>query len=131
MGLVLYPYLLGAIIIWIISVILILKSLASKKFFVNDLIIGFIISAIIYCIIFLDYITSESAYVLGTYFVFPLCLVYVPFIIGIATRFCNNKKLKDFSKYCLVSIIISGLFIFVFQQYTFKLHEYLGIPKSF
>lgn len=131
MGLIIYPYLFLSILISFIGFLMILRSFYKKQIQNKEFIKGFIISIILYGLIFVDYWLSPSAYGLGTYFLIPFIMIWLPFIIALSLRFSKKDKLRDISRSILISVIFSCFFIFSFQKITFDLIGFLNIPKTF
>jgi len=131
MGLVIIPFLFMAFIAFFFAFVMIIKSIVIKDISPKDCLFGIGVSMIIYSILFLDYYLSKSAYALGTYFMFPLFMILLPFTFGIATRYINQMKIRTLSKISLLSVIFSGVFILICNKYTFGIIDYLKITKSF
>ncbi|KGO87067.1 hypothetical protein Q765_07595 [Flavobacterium rivuli WB 3.3-2 = DSM 21788] len=131
MGIIIYPFLIMNAILVLISIIMIIKSTLKENIEVKHCIYGFFVSFLIYSVLYIDYKFSTSAYPLGTYFMFPFFMIFIPFIIGLSTRFSKHIIGKWISKVFLYSVIFSGLFIIFFQNYTFYIIDFLGIPKHF
>ena len=95
----------------------------------KEVLLGLCLSSLIYCGLFIDYKTSDSAYALGTFFYFPFAMIYVPFLSAIVLRFCG-AKFALLLRVLFWSVILSGIFIILFQKYTFGIIDYLAIPKT-
>jgi hypothetical protein len=128
MGIIILPFIIAALIAFIISVIIIVKNIRKAEMPVQAYFIGIIISAVIYSIIFLNYKCSTSAWIAGTYFAFPVFMILVPFAMGIIARGFTNDTLKSLSSCLLISVICSGIIITIFSKYTFGLIDYLNLP---
>lgn len=131
MGIIILPFILIALIAFIISVVILFKSLLKKELNPKNFLIGTITSISIYFLIFMDYKTSESSYALGTYFMFPFFLILIPFTGGIILKIINKPKTIEISNSLFTSVILSGLFMVLFSKYTFGIIEYLGISKHY
>lgn len=131
MGLVILPFLLINIVFLFWGGIHILKALSNKQITISHLLAGIAISILIYGILFLDYKLSDTAYALGTWFMFPFFMVSVPFFIGLCAITLKGKIPQFVSSACMFSVILSGIFIIVFQKYTFNIIDFLGIEKHY
>lgn len=129
MGILIGLFLFACAMVYIAAVIFIIISLKDTKpvYFL----MGLLLSATIYAALFLDYKFSSRAYGLGSYFVFPFYMVLLPFIVGLVTRFSHGKYAKIASGLFLLSVIFSGLFIVLFQQYTIGIVDWLELPKYY
>lgn len=130
MGIIIFPWLLGAIIICIIALIAMINALIKKEAGAKAVLLGLLLSILIYAGIFIDYKTSESAYGLGTAFYFPFAMIYAPFFIAVVLT-VGGPKTALARKVLYCSIIISGLLITIFYKYTLGLVDYLEIPKTY
>ncbi len=131
MGIIIYPYLFITIVIGIIALFMIIISFYKRQIKNTEFAIGFGISCVLYGMIIVDYLVSSSAYVLGAYFLFPLVMVWLPFIVAFALRFSKKDRLRHISRSILLSIIYSVIFIFSCQKVTFYIVDYLNITKSY
>lgn len=131
MGLIIYPFLLINIIFVFWAIFYTIKSMSKKQFTISHLLTGIAVTIITYGILYLDYRLSDKAYPLGTYFMFPFFMVSIPFFIGLCARFVSGRIAQFLSMMCLFSSIFSGLFIAIFQKYTFYIIDFLQIPKYY
>lgn len=129
MGIIILPFLLIAIIVFITSIIMIISSLTKKELILKDFYQGFLITVGIYLLIFIVYRLSDEAYALGPVFIFPFFMILIPFFISLILRIMNTKKTYRISYSLLFSIIISGIFILIFNKFTFGIIEYLEIQQ--
>ena len=129
MGLIIYPFLFITVLLIIMDLILIIRSFYKRQFKNREFIYGLVLAVVLYLLLFLDYYFSTSAYGLGAYFLFPLIMVWIPFLIAFILRFSKKDKLRQISRSILLSIVFSGLFIFSFQKVTFYILDFLAIPK--
>jgi hypothetical protein len=129
MGIILFPYILIAIFVLIIALILAVKSFLKKELIFEDIFLGLITTLCIYILIYINYKISEEAYGLGTYFIFPFFMIFLPFITSFILKLSKKTKTNKISNILLVSVILSGIFIIVFEKYTFGLIEYLELTK--
>ncbi len=129
MGIIILPFLLIAIIAFITSIIMIISSLTKKELILKDFYQGFLITVGIYLLIFIVYILSDEAYALGPVFIFPFFMILTPFFISLILRIMNTQKTYRISYSLLISIIISGIFILIFNKFTFGIIEYLEIQQ--
>jgi len=118
-----------ALLLFIISFINIYTYLKSRQIFVKYLILGSLLSVLIYFSIFLYYYSFAGvAYALGTGFIFPFYMIIIPVVIGLILKAYSNKLINSIAVIFFVSAILSGILMFVFSKYTFGLPEYFGIP---
>lgn len=129
MGIIILPFLLIAIIAFITSIIMIISSLTKKELILKDFYQGFLITVGSYLLIFIVYILSDEAYALGPVFIFPFFMILTPFFISLILRIMNTQKTYRISYSLLISIIISGIFILIFNKFTFGIIEYLEIQQ--
>lgn len=111
--------------------LMIIRSFYKGQAKNTEFAIGFGISFILYGIIIIDYLFSDSAYALGAYFLFPFVMVWLPFIVAFSLRFSKRDRLRHISRSILLSIVFSGIFIFSCQKVTFYIVDYLNITKSY
>ena len=129
MGIIILPFLLIALIAFITSIIMIISSLTKKELILKDFYQGFLITVGSYLLIFIVYILSDEAYALGPVFIFPFFMILTPFFISLILRIMNTQKTYRISYSLLISIIISGIFILIFNKFTFGIIEYLEIQQ--
>lgn len=130
MGIIIFPFLLSALIIFVICIIKVIKGLINKEIDVKQVAFGLLLSLLIYAGIFIDYLLSESAYAFGPLFYFPFAMVYIPLFVAVGLKAAGRKMLVA-RRVLYCSIVLSGLFIMIFYNYTLGLAEYLDIPKTY
>ncbi|PWG04036.1 hypothetical protein [Polaribacter aquimarinus] len=131
MGIVILPFLLGALIIGIIALVKVIKLLKLKLIKVKDLGIGLIISILLFGLISLVYIIEGKAWGLSPAFRIPIFMVFIPFGIHIVWEKSKNRKAEYFSKIFLISIVFSVILGIIFNEILFDLIDYLGIKKHY
>ena len=131
MGIIILPFLLGALIIGIIALVKLIKLLKIKSIEIKDLFFGLLISIILFSLISLVYIIEGKAWGLSPAFRIPIFMIFVPFGIHIATEKNKKKNLEYLSKIFLISIIFSVILGIIFNDIFFNLIDYLGIKKHY
>ena len=131
MGIVILPFIFGALIIGIISLIKIIKLFRKNQIGLKEILLGFMTSLAIFGLICLSYIIEKRAYGLSHGFRIPIYMVYIPFVFHILTENGANSKLKYISKIFLASIVASVILGFVFNDLFNGLLDYLGIEKYY
>ncbi|WNM20186.1 hypothetical protein [Flavobacterium capsici] len=131
MGLIILPFLLGALGIAVLAMMEILKLIKSKKITIKEIIIGFGLTLLIFAAIVISYLIEGKAWVLSPAFRIPVIMVYIPFFIYSLVKTSDNQKLKYFSILILISISITGILGIVFNDVFFELINYLGIEKNY
>uniref|UniRef100_UPI00404B14FE hypothetical protein n=1 Tax=Flavobacterium sp. TaxID=239 RepID=UPI00404B14FE len=131
MGLILFPYLLLAIIVFIMTLVLVIKSIINKKLVFNDFIYGIITTFSIYLLLFFNYKMSDEAYVLGAFFMFPFFMIFLPFFGSIILKVRNKPTTLKIANILVISVMLSGILMVVFNQYTFEIVDYMGIKKIY
>ena len=85
----------------------------------------------IYSVIYYDYSNDYAAYALGAYFLFPFAMVILPFFLGVVLKISNKPLPVLISNSMFVCVISAGIFITVFNHYTFGIVDFLGIQKNY
>lgn len=129
MGIIILPFILGAIIIAIVCIIKVIKLFISKQIVFKDIILGLLLSLTLFGLIALSYLIERSAWALSTYFRLPIFMMFIPFIIYISNKDSKNPKRKYISKVILVSIGLTGILGVIFNDLFFNLIDYLGIKE--
>lgn len=119
MGFILFPYLLIAIIVFIVTLVLVIKSIINKKLVFNDFIYGIITTFSIYLLLFFNYKMSDEAYPLGAMFMFPFFMILLPFFVSIILKIKNKPTTVKIANILVISIVLSGILMVIFDQYTF------------
>jgi hypothetical protein len=131
MGIIIIPFLFITLIAFIVSIIFLYKPLVKKEIKSKNFLLGISITIVIYTLIFLNYKSSLSAYALGTFFMFPFFMILIPFILGMILKIINQPITQILSNSLLISVIVSGVFMVVFNKYTFGIIEYLELIKHY
>ncbi|WP_133273068.1 hypothetical protein [Hymenobacter radiodurans] len=131
MGIIILPFLLGALVLSLIALIDVLKHIMDKEIALKEILFGFLISIMIFGITSLSYIIEGRAWGLSPAFRLPICMFFIPFGLYIALRSSNNVKIKYLSRLLLISIGISGILGLLFNNLFFDLIDYLGIEKYY
>lgn len=131
MGMILLPFLLMALGAFITSVVFEIHAITKGTLTLYPILFGIIISMCIYALLFRNYKASQSAYALGVYFMFPIYMVILPFVLGMLLKFFPYPFTFFVSNGLFVSVILSGLFMVLFSKYTFGIIDLLGLPKNY
>ncbi len=131
MGIVILPFLLGAVVISILAIIQTVLLLKNKEINFKEIILGLIISVSIFGLICLSYIIEGSAWGLSPAFRIPTFMVFFPFGFYLVTNKSKNQKLKYFATLLLISIGMTGILGVIFNDFFFGLIDILGIEKHY
>ena len=131
MGIVILPFLLGAIIIGLIAIIKSIRLISSKDIGIKETIYGALTSIILYGLLALAYIIQGKAWGLSPFFRIPIFMIFIPFITHIATEKDERPKAKFLSKILLLSVVITVIFGALFHEMFFDIMEYVGTKKSY
>jgi hypothetical protein len=131
MGIIILPFLLGAFVVGILSLIKMIRLLRKKQVSLKETLFGLATSIIIFGLICLSYIVEGRAWGLSPAFRIPIFMVFIPFVIHILTEKSKNTKLIYISKILLISIIVTILLGVIFNDLFFGLIDYLGIEKHY
>ncbi len=131
MGLIIIPILLGAAIISLICLYHSIKWYREGKLEIQVILFGIIISILIYTGIALSYYKAISVWALQPFFRIPFWMFYVPGIVGLILIQSQNEIVNKIAKSIIISIVISGIFILLFDNYAFGILDYLGVKKVY
>ena len=131
MGIVILPFLLIAIAVFIIGLVLLWRAYRKNQLNSKVFILGAAISALIYCIIYYDYSNDYSAWPLGPYLLFPFAMIMIPFVTGLILKLVNRPMTISIANSLFVCVVLSGIFIPVFYQFTFEIVAYFGLEKQY
>ena len=131
MGIIFFLFSIPIVVIVIISFIRIFVYVLSKQIGFKEVILGLIVSIIIFGVICLSYITQKTVWGLDPAFRLPIVMIFFPFIFHTITEKSKNRKLAYFSLVILVSIGITTVLGIMFNSMWFELPTYLGIEKYY
>ena len=131
MGIIILPFLLGAFVLGIISIVKTIKQLRTKQAGLKELLFGLITSSAIFGLICLSYIIEGRAWGLSPAFRIPIFMIFIPFVVQISTEKSKNSKMGYISKIMLISIAMTTILGTVFNGLFFDLIDYLGIEKHY
>ena len=131
MGLIILPILIGAIIIWVVSLIQLIKLKRNKSIDLKTTIFGILITILIYCGIGLSYSLEESVWGLSPYFRIPFWMFYIPGLGGLILMQINNMMIKNLAKSIIVSVVFSGIVCLILHNYVFGIVDLLNIEKDY
>ncbi len=131
MGIIILPVLLVALIIGIIALIKTIKLLILKSIGLKELIFGFITTLILFEQVSFIYMIEGKAWGLSPAFRIPVFMVFIPFIIHIATKKNKNSNVEYISKILLISVVFTVILGAIFKNILFELIDYLGIEKYY
>lgn len=126
MGIIILPFLLGALIAFIVSVIRITQLFLKKELKLVYFAYGFLLAFSLYVLIVASYAVEKDYWALSPAFRFPLFMFLIPFGIVLLIRSNSNYTLRTISAMLLISIIFSGLYFLTSQSLTLKILEELG-----
>jgi hypothetical protein len=93
MGIIILPFLFGALVLGIISIVKTIKQLKTKQAGLKELLLGLITSSAIFGLICLSYVIEGRAWGLSPAFRIPIFMVFIPFVVQISTEKSKNSKI--------------------------------------
>ena len=131
MGIIILPFLLGAVVLGIRSIVKVIGKIENKQIETKEILFGLAASLIFFGLICLSYIIEGRASPLSPAFRIPIFMVFIPFIIQIATEKSKKSSLAYLSKILLISIGITVILGVIFNNFFLGLIDYLGIEKVY
>ena len=131
MGIIVLPFLLGALVIVGLSIKCLIDLQKTKEISRKELFLGITLSLLLFGLIVLSYLIEGKAWALSPAFRIPIFMVFIPFGIYLVTRASQNQRTKYFSTILLISIIITGTLGVIFNNLFFELIDSLGIEKHY
>lgn|SRR5690606_6499192 len=131
MGIFILPLLLGALVVAIIALAMTIGLMRKNQIGIKEIIYGLITTLVIFGLICASYLAEGRARALGPAFRIPVFMVFIPFIIHIATRKSKNVKLVYLSQILLISIVTSTILGAIYTDLIFGLIDYLGLEKQY
>ena len=131
MGIIILPFLLGALVLGIISIVRTIKQIRKRQVGLKELALGLIASCAIFGLICLSYIIEGQAWGLGPAFRIPIFMVFIPFVVHVASEKSKNYNLAYISKIFLISVAMTTILGVIFNDLFFDLIDYLGIEKHY
>jgi hypothetical protein len=131
MGIIILPFLLVALISFILAAVNLWYAYKKKQLHHKNILFGSILMFGLYAILYVDYRNDFRAWVLGTYFMFPFVMILVPFAIGLILKVVNRPTATLVSNSLFACVVLSTIFMIVFNQFTFGIIDYLGIQKHY
>ncbi len=131
MGIIILPFLLGAIGLSIFAIVNVIKLFRMKMINIKDILKGFLISSSIFGLICFSYLLEGSAWALSPAFRIPIFMVFLPYIIYFLYKASNKPTLKYLSTLMLISIGVTGIFAVVLIGLNFELLNFLNVEQHF
>ncbi|TCI84532.1 hypothetical protein [Tenacibaculum sp. M341] len=131
MGIILLPFLIGAIIIIVICVRNFILLFNSEIIGVNEIGFGFLLSLLLFVIITISYIVKGKIWNLSPFFRIPLVTIFIPFLIHFVIKMINIPSLNYLSNLLIVSISINGILGIAFNYILFDLLAYFNVKKHY
>ena len=131
MGIVILPFLLGAIIVSFIATFKIVRLIILKEINILDIFYGFLTSITLYTLIALCYFILDEAWALSPPFILTIIMIYIPFIFHLRYEKSNNPKEVFITKIILFSIVLTTLLAAIFSNIFFNIIDHVGTHKSY
>ena len=129
MGIIILPFLLGALGLSVFAIIQTGRLLFNKEVAIKEIILGLVITVSIFGFICLSYLIEGSAWGLSPAFRIPIFMALVPFLFYRNYKTSSNLKLKYFATLALISIGLTGILGILFKDLFFGLIDVFGIEK--
>jgi len=131
MGLIILPFLIGALALVIIAMKSTLGLINAEVIGIPEIGLGLLISSLLFFAITISYIIERKIWGLSPYFRIPLITIFIPFAIHLGIKLIGFPNFSYFSSLILVSISISGILGMVFNYFLFRILKYFGIEKHY
>ncbi len=131
MGLIIIPFLFGAFILGVFSIVKIIRELKSKKIEVKEILLGVLTSIAIFGAICLSYLFQDKVWGLSHGFTVPIFMFYLPFMLYLIAVVIKKNSFYYISKIMMISVGISLVLLIIFHDYYINLIDYLGVSKYY
>ncbi len=131
MGLIIAPIFLLAVVLIIVNASLINRLYESELLEKKIFIFGFLLTILIYSMIVLSYFLEGRIYGLSPYFRIPIFMFIVPSALGFIGKDAKNYTLKILSQSLIVSTLVSGFLILIFNYYVIHFINLLGLEMYY
>lgn len=131
MGLIIIPFLFGAFILGVFSIVKIIRELKSKKIEVKEILLGVLTSIVIFGTICLSYLCQEKVWALSHGFTVPIFMFYLPFMLYLIAVVVKKNSFNYISKIMMISVGTSLVLLIIFHYYYINLIDYLGVSKYY
>ena len=130
MGLIILPFLLGALVAGIISIFHMIKHLKAKEIGVNEIGLGIIALGVLFGLVCLSYIVQGSVWALDGTFRFPIVMILLPYSTYytiIKERKMKNPKMILLAKSLLICTVLSSILGLLYSATLFDIPKLLGV----
>ena len=131
MGLIILPFLFVALFLAAASISKLITHFKEKNVGIKEIVLGLLVSAVLFGLICLSYILEGSAWALSPAFRVPIFMVFIPFVIHVFLENSKKPKLIRFSIILLISIVLTAILGVVFNDVLFNLFDFLGVGKHY
>ena len=131
MGLIILPFLFVALFLAAASISKLITHFKEKNVGIKGIVLGLLVSAVLFGLICLSYILEGSAWALSPAFRVPIFMVFIPFVIHVFLENSKKPKLIRFSIILLISIVLTAILGVVFNDVLFNLFDFLGVGKHY
>lgn len=127
MGIIILPLLLGASIVYVLSIINTIQMARRKELKPIYFMHGFTTAAIIYLLIVLSYVIEQRVSGLSPFFRFPIFMFFIPSLVALIARNSTNDSIPKLAKVLNISIVYSGTLALVFNDYVIGILDKLNV----
>lgn len=131
MGIIIAPFLIGAIAIVVFAMTNTVKLFRSEMIGWNEVGIGVLIAVVLLGAIAISYIMQGKIWGLSPYFRIPIGTIFIPFALYLVFKSIGVPSLTYGSTLLLVSIAVSGILGVVFNYFLFDLLAYFNVEKFY
>ncbi len=107
MGIIILPFIFVALFLAAASISKLITHFKNKNVGIKEILLGLLVSAVLFGLICLSYILEGSAWALSPAFRVPIFMVFVPFLMHIFLENFSNPKLTQVSIILLVRMNIT------------------------
>lgn len=126
---ILYMYLAFTILVSITGFILLLFQIINNFFNYKEVLFGLVLSFFLYGLTSSFFYLFEEVYIFSSYFVFPFCMIILPFFIGVLFLLIKPKvNLQLVFFYC---VCFSSIFILFYPKNTIQFVSTQNLNKTF
>lgn len=131
MGLIILPFLIVILFVFIKAINRIRIFHIARKLTNEDFKFGFITAIIFFLLIILTLFAQKKVSPFAPYFIFPFFMIFIPYFFAISTFDSRNIKLQIASKRVLTSILFSGIIIIILFTSEIDLFKILNLEKVY
>lgn len=131
MGMIIVPFLLFDLLLFIAALVLVIVFMSKKKIDLKQIIVGGVVSILFWILITLSFYLEGNIYAFTPYFRISIFMFILPFTIAMFMRLIKKEQIKRTSNILLINLVFIGIESVLYFAFLDEITNIFNVELSY